>query len=1516
MIFKALKISTKTILYTLVGILLFVVLLVLLVRTSYFQTRLAQHFAPQLSKALGYPIEIDKVKIHFFDEATFEGVRVKDYQGFQMINIAQLDIDFDLNHLVFDTLQNQLDEARLYRPNVQLVIDKQGNLNIDEFIRRINKLTASTEPRPKNYRPSPFLIKNASISEGVFTLNDQSEKPLRNPQSFDHYHFTLHELNAELQDFKLIRDTVSFTTTLRGNERFSHTNIKQLHTKFLICDKQMRFDNLFLHLNNSVIRNQIVMSFDSQRDFKYWNSKVRMRANFDSTVVASEDLGRFVNDMYSFKDTYYLHGKFDGTVNQFKLTQLRLFFGRKSKLQGDFAFNGLPDLDKAKMDLQLNQAQIHVEDLRNYIGNDPVNAIKAFGMLRLDAHFEGTTQQFRTAGILHSDLGLLKTDFVMKLNPSGAKSTYKGWVETERFALGKLTQQAPLLGDVSLKGSIEGVGFSWKDAILNFNGDMKELHFNQYTYHNIHVNGELFLRQFVGRVAVKDSNLVFSLIAKVDFRDEEAQLDFLVNVQKANLASLYFTKQDWAFASYLDVKLSGSSLNNILGSVDLYNSQISYGTKKFFIADSSRFTSTLEDKQRTWQLTSSLGNVKLQGNFKPSQAFQDLQQLWQEYKLYFTGDEKTRKEYYAKKQQLVPVPYKLKYDVLLKDVFQLVRFMYPEAKFSRTQLSGELAMGNTAQFSLVSAIDTLWLSKDYQFYHSSIDLNTSKFYDRPEVLASLIAESEKHKLSILEPTERLSIEGAWDTDRIRFTSSIKQQKTKNAAKLNGDLWFIPEGIALQIEKSNINLLDHLWTLTDHNKVSITTDAITFENFALAGKENQMVSLNGKLSNDSNEELRFKAQNFNLETIAPIVGLSIVGKMNADVSLKDVYKHVYADSQLKIDGLSIDNFLIGDIAGNAIYDQESQIVNIDYNLERLQSKVLKIAGTYNPKASENKLNLNANLNQTSLQILEPFTKGLFSKLKGTASGDLKIKGDLQSPEINGAIDIKKGALFFDYLGTTLNFEDKIVFEPSEIRAKKFRLTDEEGNHAELNGGVFFSGKEIALQLGMKLNRFKMLNTTRQNNDVYYGTGYATGTLNITGYLSHINIDANLRSDRGTRLYIPLDQAQTAGNKDEIEFVTVTSAEKLAEEVALKASSSDSRLTMDFTFDFTPEAYGEVQFDKQTGDVMRANGAGQINLKIDTKGDFNMTGDYVLEKGDYTFTLQNVLNKKFDIQKGSKISWSGNPYEAMLDIKAAYTQNVNYLGSVIDTTQGGQSYRNRAEFTRRYPADVIINIKDRLLQPAISFDLTLHDYPQNPEFNSSVTAFQNRIRTDEQELNRQVSNLLLLGQIVPNNGNAFASVNLANNLMELVSNQLSNVFSKINPNLDVDLTLNGNGLNQDLINNLQLRFSYNFNDRFRVTRSGGFTTALNQTNALSLIGDWSLEWFVKKDGSVRLKTYNRNVQTSILGTLNTQYQTFTSGGMSILYSKSFNYLLPKKKKNIVPKEANEKQAETNKIDFLSN
>jgi TamB, inner membrane protein subunit of TAM complex len=1497
MFVKILKILIKTVLYSIVGILLLSVLGIILLRMPDVQTRLAQYYAPKISKMLGYPVEIDKVTVRFFDEATLEGVRIKDYQGFQMIDVEKLDVDFQLKSLFQDSLQTKLDYVRLYHPKVELVTDKNGDLNIDEFIRRIDKLTAPKTPRTT--APTPFKIGEADIVDGIFSMNDEAEPYMKDKKSFDHYHFTFHEFNAHLNDFTLIRDTVSFSANIRGYDKSSDLRIKTLRTKFLLSDTQMRFDNLFLKFNNTTVRDQMLMTFKSQKDFKHWNSLVRMKATFDSSVVASQDIAKFVNAMYDYKDIYYLNGKFDGTVNDFKLTNFDLYFGKKSKLRGDFAFKGLPSIPKTLMDLKMRKSYVQVSELERYIGKDAIAKIEKFGHIMFDGTFKGTTSNFKTTGVLDSDLGHTDVDVAMVLKPNSANSTYQGKIRVENFKLGKLIENAGSLGDLTLSGNIIGKGFSVKNATLSFDGSVKQLTYNQYSYKNIYIDGKLSKELFDGRVALKDTNIIFDLDGKVDLREGREFFDLHGKVSKANLKPLHFSEQDWRFQTIVDAQFSGKKIDDIVGQGRLRNTYINL-EKKNLVIDSLLITSSNTNDYRKINIESDLANLNFVGDFKPSTVAKDLPQLVEEYKLYFVGDEISRNNYYATKNFTPSQSYKIDYQLNLKHIDPILALFYPDGHVSKkTLVDGTFGVGNTSTFNLNSKIDTLMLG-DYKFYKSDIELNSSKFYNTAEVLAAVIINSKNQKLNVLAPTENLDLEASWDQDRISFTSGLKQVGTTNRANLNGTLRFIQDGLELQFKRSKFRLLEQDWNINPNNLLTIAGNGLTSKDFTIANLD-QLISADGIISSDSTHTMNFKAKDFKIETLSPLIALNIKGIVNGDIDLSNAYRSVNLNSKLTVNDLTFDETLIGNLSGEARYDQDKKILNLDYNIERLNNNILTLQGTYDPRKKDNSLDMVANLNKSSLQILESFTKDIFSKLDGTASGKLKINGTLGHPLLVGEIDIKKGHATFDYLNTSLNFEDKISFEPDEIRTKNLHITDDEGNKATLRGGVFYDGESsFNVSLNTDLQKFKIMNTLPKDNDLYYGTGYATGKLSLTGSFDNLKVSTDLRTERGTKLYIPLDRAAEAGGKDDIEFVSVVmrqdSLAKVQTKTAKKAASSSNGIKLDLNFDLTPDAYGEVQFDKQTGDIMKANGSGRINMKIDTKGDFAMTGGYQIERGDYTFTFLNIVNKKFNIQRGSSINWSGNPYDAVLDIKAIYTQNLSYLGSVIDTNSTGQQYKNQAEYTRGYPVDVIFNLKNSLLNPTISYDVKLRDYPQVGKFNTDVTAFENRLKTDDQSLSNQVTSILLLGQMISQtNSTAYGANNILSNIVEFASNQVSNAFSQIDPNLIVNVTLNPGNSTQSLINvsNLQVGVTYTINDRFRITRSGGFTNAANQANAQSLLGDWALEWLITPDGNMRLKTYNRNVQTSLTqGSTNTQ--TYTASGVSFVYSKNFNYFFKPKKK----------------------
>ena len=80
--------------------------------------------------------------------------------------------------------------------------------------------------------------------------------------------------------------------------------------------------------------------------------------------------------------------------------------------------------------------------------------------------------------------------------------------------------------------------------------------------------------------------------------------------------------------------------------------------------------------------------------------------------------------------------------------------------------------------------------------------------------------------------------------------------------------------------------------------------------------------------------------------------------------------------------------------------------------------------------------------------------------------------------------------------------------------------------------------------------------------------------------------------------------------------------------------------------------QVIFDPTVGDILRTTGDGDIKIAFDKEGSLSLFGEYRISRGDYLFTLSNLVNKKFVLTPGGTIVWSGSPYDAMLDINAVY------------------------------------------------------------------------------------------------------------------------------------------------------------------------------------------------------------------------------------------------------------------------
>ena len=287
---------------------------------------------------------------------------------------------------------------------------------------------------------------------------------------------------------------------------------------------------------------------------------------------------------------------------------------------------------------------------------------------------------------------------------------------------------------------------------------------------------------------------------------------------------------------------------------------------------------------------------------------------------------------------------------------------------------------------------------------------------------------------------------------------------------------------------------------------------------------------------------------------------------------------------------------------------------------------------------------------------------------------------------------------------------------------------------------------------------------------------------------------------------------------------------------------------------------------------------------------MFGPFEFQQGGYNFTLYDIINKEFEIQKGSRITWFGDPYGATLDISATYNQLASF-GPILPN----QELANVPQLRRKYPVKVLLQLDGPMLSPQIEFDIVATDLPQSIKTETEIVrldfqfqAFKNKL--DEQELKRQVFSLVVLRRFSP--PESFnTSGSIVNSVSELLSNQLSNWISQVDENLEIDLDLST--LDEEAYNTFQLRLSYTFmNGRLRITRDGTFygsqdNSSINTNqNLASIAGDWTVDYLLTADGKLKVKMYNRTNINPILNTLGSQNSVTT--GVSISHTQSFNQL----------------------------
>ncbi|MBL7871637.1 MAG: translocation/assembly module TamB [Cyclobacteriaceae bacterium] len=1477
----------KILLYGIYFFLFIMVVGFILLQFPAVQTSLANRITSNFSKLSGFEITYDQIYLTWYDRLEITGLLIKDPANNKMIEIEKVQVNFSLSTLLQDKNIN-LDAASLDKGSVNLIkisdSDSTRDFNINLFIAEINKLSSGSGKGT----PPKVNIGEIGVYNTTFTLNDPQKDSI--PNAFDYNHITLHLDEVNAQHFNIIGDTIQFKmNTFIAEEKNCNLSIQNISTYFRVSQTTMEFIGLNASIGESKISDTLIFTYKRLADLNDFNNKVTLKASLKKAILYPQDLVLFTPGAKPLPQAIMVSGNISGRISRFRLQDMEVAIGA-TNIKGSLQLDGLPFINETFINLNVKEGDIAIQDFAFLFPKNVFEKIAALGKFKLVGKFTGFIDDFVANGDFRGAFGKIKSDINLKIDQNHInESTFSGNLNLTDFNLGILLQDTALFQTVTLNGRIKGKGLTKETASFSLVGKIIEIGIGKYNYSDITTDARFAKELFSGEITINDPNLKLNAQGSIDIRKGQELISIKARLDTLFTDRIKLTTEPLFIKSFIEVESQGLQLDSLFGEMKMTNAQIIYRNQNLEI-DSISIKSFLNEDNRNLQLRSSFADVDLMGNFFFSSLFQDINRLAQEFQLNIRNNTYELTDYYKRKVK-DGRDYRVDFLLNLHDINPVLALAKLDMSVAdKTVITGNFSNGFTSLLQAYAQIDTV-IYHGKIFIDNEIEFSGSKIRDSTSVLAALSINSKRQELTKTVITKNLFAEAIWNKNHIDLNLDADQEGASNYARIQSEIDFLTDSIRIKILPTLFYLLDKKWQISQQNYILQKNSGWEIKNLKLFNADESLL-LDGFISEDPEKSLILSLTNLNLSILNSISTSKFGGVVNGKIEMKDVYKEIFIQNNVTIKDLTVDRFLVGDVIGTNEWNREKDRFDINFLIDRASKRTLTLKGYYDPR-EKSPLYIHAKLEATNIKLIEPFLKGIFSQMNGELSGEYEITGTFSQPLIEGEGKIEGGQIMIDYLKTLYTFQGTLGITPNKIIFKDFNLQDGQRNGGYLDGYLTHRNfSKFRIVLDANFTNFQVLNTTSKDNSLFYGQAYGTGKLNMFGPLSNMKISATARTSKNTRIYIPISGSSSVEKSEFITFVNFTDTIRntVAEKKKNYNTQSDepTGIVLDLNLDITPDAYTEIIFDIKAGDIIRGYGNGDISLKIDTKGEFNMFGLYEFEQGNYNFTLYNILNKEFNITKGSRISWSGDPYAGILNLTASYRQMAS-LSPILPNQS--EDIISTPQARRKYPVEVLLKLNGAMLSPQISFDIDAKNLPDNITTDNGGTIQPNfafnafKAKLDDQELERQVFSLIILRRFSP--PDAFStSGSLSNSVSELLSNQLSYWLTQVDQNLEIDIDLGS--LDQEAFNTFQLRLSYSFlNGRLRVTRDGSFNNQYNSgSEVASLIGDWTVDYVLTSDGKFKVKMYSRSNFNQINSSVGTQ--TAVTTGVSLLHTQNFNQL----------------------------
>lgn len=1459
---KTLKISS----FTLAVIALLVAAAYFGFRSSRVQTKLTQYIASYVSKKLGTTVTVRGVDIGFFNSIILEGVYLEDLHRDTLIYSEKIKanitgLSFEKHHAQVSRLT--LEETKFY---LRKYTEDEGKLNLQFIIDAFGKKD-TTDTISVLWT---FGVNALRVRQTAFQYDDQL-KP-RKEWGMDYNHLSVKHINIDLDDISIQGDTIKGNMLSLTCAEQSGFVLQEFSGKATVSSTLLKMDDLHITTPSSKITTQLEFNYMRWGDFLDYVNKVNMHLDLTNSRVSFFDIAYFATALRGMTTTIDVSGKIEGPVRNLKGKKLDIHFGDNTAFQGNVEIEGLPDIKATFMHLNIKKLSTTRADLNriplppfqkgNYL-KVPDN-VATLGKINFKGSFTGFFNSFVTYGNFNTAIGSIASDISLKKDAQKNVYAYEGKLSANEFNIGKFLESEDYLGKVSLNASINGSGFEKSTINTKLNGVINSLDLYGYNYKNITVEGVFANKIFDGKLDIAEENIKLAFNGNVNLAGALPVFDFSAELKNAHLSKLNILKNrdSVVVSSNLKFNFTGDDIDNGIGTIILTKSAYTEGNQTFSFND-FELNIREQNNHRTLTLLSDIADAEFSGRFKFRHLPEAFNKLMQNYLPAYAGDFKTTA---AEKE-----PEVFEYNITLKNT------ELPEFLFVR-----KLHLNKPAKLNgnFNSTINSFVLKGDIpELYIDSIKLHHITISAK-SVGDEFHAVITTNKLNITDSIylKKIELNAEISLDKLAYSLRWNNNgKVLNSADISGTAKFAPRSVEIQILPSEIYIQNQQWAVNPNNKISIDSLNITFNNLTFFSRE-QSITVDGKVSKIMNEPLDVKFSQFDISNFNSFTeknGFIFDGYIDGNASITDIRKDLIFTADLNFTELTVNQELIGTGTMSSTYDNVTKVVEAKGKLMRDAVPAIDFIGKYYTAKKENSFDFDLSLDKTPLSIFSKYVAAVMGNLKGYASGKVKLKGTPKDPDITGKLNLQKVNFDIGYLNTHYSFTGDVDVTKNAFIINNLQLHDYVSDLSvlrlrDINDGIgIVNGKlmhdrfkNFRFEATLQANNMLFLNTTAGMNSLYYGTAYASGLMKFRGTFKSIVMDIAATTDKGTKFNIPLFGTSNVSGADFVTFVS--KKDSLIKRAIVKASSS-ANIQLNFDLEVTPDALVQLIFDPQIGDIIKGRGNGNIQMNINTLGQFNMYGDYVIDEGDYLFTLQNIINKKFTVKQGGTIKWNGDPYDADVNLNAAYRVRTS-LGDIIQVEDS----------TKRVMVECQMKMTDKLMNPTITFDIDLPNSDQN-----TITALKSMITT-EQEMNNQIFGLLVLNRFMTPGGglnNIDGGGALSSNSTELLSNQLSNWLSRISDDFDLGVNYRtGNALTGDEV---QAYFSTQlFNNRVILDGNVGVTSR-QSTTSNSIVGDFSLEYKISDDGRFRVRAFNKSNDINLV-TNNAPY----TQGAGISYRQEFN------------------------------